>query len=257
MTPSLTAITRAVSPTITDCALSFIERDPIDVERAEAQHRAYEECLRGLSVRVISLPAVPELPDAVFVEDTAVVTDEVAVLTAPRLPSRRREVASMRATLAAYRPLHALDGEACLEGGDVLRIGRTVYVGVSHRSNRAGVDALASRLGPLGYHVLPAEFSGCLHLKTACTFIGRDTLLANPDWVDTTQFGGVEVIATAPGEPEAGNGLLIGDTVVMPASFPATRARLEARGFQVVPVDVTELQKAEAGVTCCSIVFRG
>lgn len=253
---TLIALTRAVSPALADCALTFLEREPIDVSLATEQHRAYEEVLRELGAHVISLPPEPDLPDSVFVEDTAVVVEELAVLTAPLLPSRRREVASVAAALAPYRPHRFLNRDATLEGGDVLRIGRTLYVGLSARTNRAGVAGLAAALEPHGYTVRTVMLDGCLHLKSACTYIGRNTLLANRAWVDITQLGPLEVVDVAPTEPGAGNALLIGETVVLPASFPETQGRLTSRGFPVQTVDVSELQKAEAGVTCCSIVFE-
>ena len=251
----VTALTRAVSPSLVDCALTFRERTPIDVERAMAQHAAYEDSLRGLGVRVVSLPAEPDLPDAVFVEDTAVVVDELAVLAAPLLPSRRREVASMDAALAPWRRRAYIQGDGTLEGGDVMRIGRDLYAGRSARTNDAGIAQLAAHLEPLGYAVHAARFSDCLHLKSACTYIGRHTVLANRDWVDTGQFGGVDVIDVDPEEPGAANALLVDGHVVLPASYPLTRRRLTAAGFAVAAVDVSELQKAEAGVTCCSILL--
>lgn len=252
----LIALTRPVSPSIGDCALSFIEREPIHVDLAQRQHEAYEACLRTLGVTLVEIPEAPDLPDAVFVEDTAVVVEEVAVLTAPSLESRRQEVESVAEVLGGYRPLERLTGEAHLDGGDVLRIGRSIYVGISSRTNEAAASQLAGLLAPHGYTVRTVRFAGCLHLKSACTFIGHDAILVNPAWVDPTQIKGVEVVAVAPEEPHAANALPIGETVLLPSAFPATRRLLEGRGFHVQPVDVSELQKAEAGVTCCSIVFQ-
>jgi dimethylargininase len=250
------ALTRAVSPSLAECALSFLDRVSIDVSLAQRQHERYEECLRELGVEVRSLPAEADLPDSVFVEDTTVVTDEVAVMTAPRLDSRRREVASMAAVLSEYRPQEWIEGTATLEGGDVLRIGRTIYVGLSARTNREGAEQLARYLEPHGYSVRPTIFSGCLHLKTACTYVGQGIVLANTSYVDTDQFEGLDVLAVPPEEPMGGNALLIGDTVVIPASLPGTRALLEAHGITVAAVDVSELEKAEAGVTCCSVLLE-
>jgi dimethylargininase len=250
------ALTRPVSPSIADCALTFLDRQPIDVGRAALQHGAYEACLEELGVRLVPLPAEPDLPDAVFVEDTAVVLDEVAIAAAPPLPARRREVAGVAQVLSRYRPVRSLGGGALLEGGDVLRIGRVLYVGLSGRTNREGAMQLAALAEPHGYDVRPVTFEGCLHLKTACTYIGRNSVLANRAWLDTAQIEGVEVVEVAPDEAGAGNALLVRDTVVMSASFPETCARLRARGFQVRAVDVSELEKAEAGVTCCSILFE-
>ena len=253
----LIALTRDVSPSITECALSYLDREVIDVELARRQHEAYRDCLRVLGVEILSLSPEPDLPDAVFVEDTTVVVDEMAVMTRPLLPARQAEVASVAATLERFRPVRWVEMAATLEGGDVLRIGRSVYVGLSARSNGAGIEQLASYLEPCGYRVQPVSFKGCLHLKSACTFIGHGTVLANPAWVDTTQFDGCEVVEVDPSEPCAGNALLIGDTVILPASFPKTQELLTQRGFRVNGVDVSELQKAEAGVTCCSILLEG
>jgi dimethylargininase len=250
------ALTRAVSTSIANCALSFHERQPIEVALAVEQHRSYEEQLRLLGVHVISLPAEPDLPDAVFVEDTAVVVDEIAVIAAPRLESRQREVASVEAALSPYRPLRYINGTARLEGGDVLHIGRSVYVGLTQRTNREGVAQLADLLQPYGYQVEPIPIQGCLHLKTACTYLGQNTLLANRAWIDMTRLDDFEVIDVPPGEPNAANALLIGETVLFPASFPQTRRLLKERGFRVEVIDISELQKAEAGVTCCSIVLE-
>src|SRR5438046_9860916 len=121
----LTAITREVSASINDCELSFHARKPIDVAKAIAQHKAYQDCLAELGVWVVSLPAEPELPDAVFVEDPAVVVDEVAVISVMGTPSRRPEADSLAHALSRYRPITFLRGPATLDGGDVLRVGRS------------------------------------------------------------------------------------------------------------------------------------
>jgi dimethylargininase len=250
----LVAVTREVSPALARCALTHVERRPIDIELARQQHRAYEEWLEQAGARVISLPAEPELPDSVFVEDTAVVVDEVAVMTRPLLDSRQREVASVASALADYRPVHSLSAPAHLEGGDVLRVGRTLYVGISTRTNEAGIDMLRAAVEPFGYQVRSVIFSGCLHLKSACTYAGRETLLVNRAYLDPAQLGDFEVLDVPEGEPGE-NVLLIGETVLVPANAPRTIALLEERGFAVMTVDVSELQKAEAALTCCSILF--
>lgn len=252
----LLALTRPVSPSITECALSYIERSPIDIERAQRQHDEYEACLAGMGARVVRLPAQPDLPDAVFVEDTAVVVDEVAVLTRPCLPSRQPEVASTAETLAAYRPIRAIEAPGTLEGGDVVRVGRTLYAGISRRTNMKGVAQLGAAVAPFGYEVRPVQVDGCLHLKTACTYIGKGTLLANTAWVDTSQFCGVSVIAAQEDEAEAGNAIAINGTLLVSSAFPRTNALLERAGFCLRPVDISELQKAEAGLTCCSVIFE-
>jgi dimethylargininase len=251
----LTAIVREVSSSINDCELSFHARHPIDVARAITQHRAYRDCLSELGARVISLPAEPALPDAVFVEDPAVVVDEVAVISNMGAPSRRPEVDSLAKVLSCYRPLEYLAEPATLDGGDVLRIGRAVFVGLSRRTTRGGIAQLTDVLGPYGYQVQPVEVRGCLHLKSACSHVGNNIVLVNRSWIDAESLSGFELLDVAEDEPAAANTLLLNDVVIMPASFPRTRDLLESRGHRVRPIDLSELQKAEAGVTCTSLIF--
>jgi dimethylargininase len=252
----LTAIVREVSSSINGCELSFQVRQPIDVAKVIAQHKAYQDCLTDLGVRIVSLPAEPELPDAVFVEDPAVVVNEVAIISNLGAPSRRSETRSLANVLLRYRPLKFLTEPATLDGGDVLRIDRSVFVGLSRRTNRDGIDQLGDLLGSSGYQVQPVEVKGCLHLKSACSYIGNDTLLVNRSWIDAERFRGFELLDVPEEESAAANALLLNDVVIIPASFPKTRALLEKRGFRVRTIDVSELQKAEAGVTCTSLIFN-
>jgi dimethylargininase len=251
----LTAITRGVSPSINNCELSFHARQPIDVARAIAQHKAYEDCLADLGVRIVSLPAEPNLPDAVFVEDPAVVVDEVAIVSIIGAPSRRPEAGTLGKALSPYRPLKFLVEPATLDGGDVMRAGRRVFVGLSQRTNREGFSQLRETLGAYGYQVEPVEVTGCLHLKSACSYIGNDTILINRSLIAPEPFRGFELIDVPDEEPGAANALVVKDVVIIASSFPKTRALLEQRGFQVKTIDLSELQKAEAGVTCGSLIF--
>lgn len=247
-----TAITRAVSPTISHCELTFLDRGAIDYERAAAQHRAYEECLRELGFQVISLPALPELPDSVFVEDPAVVLDEVAVIARPGAASRRPEADQIAEALAPLRPLARIEAPGTLEGGDVILAGKDLYVGLSQRTNAEGIAQLAAIVEPYGYSVRGVEVRGCLHLKSGACYLGRGTMLANREWVDASAFTGCRIIDVA--EEWAADVLAIGEVILMPAGFPNTAARLEAEAFTVRTLDVSELQKAEAGVTCMSLI---
>jgi len=253
--PATLAITRAVGPELAGCELSFVPRAPIDLGRAMAQHEAYCEALVAAGCEVLALPALPDHPDAVFVEDTALVFDEVAVLTRPGAESRRGEVASIAAALAPHRSLLRIEAPGTLDGGDVLRVGRDVFVGRSARSNGAGIAQLATLLAPHGYRVQGVATRDCLHLKSAATVVADDTLLVQPAWVDPAVFAGCTLIEVDPAEQHPANALRIGDTVIQPDCFPRTRARLEAAGIRVLPVDVSELQKAEGAVTCCSLVL--
>jgi dimethylargininase len=252
----LTAITRAVSPAINRCELGYLPRQEIDFSKAVEQHRRYEECLRELGINVVSLPAEAELPDSMFVEDPAVVVDELAVITRMGAASRRGESESLAAALARYRPLRWLREPATLEGGDVLRIGKTVYVGLSARSNQDGVAQLQAELRPFGYTVRPVEVRGCLHLKSACCSLGDWAILANREWVDVAAFDGLTIIDVPASEPRAANVLAVGDTVLVPEAFPETVNVLKQMDWKVRTLDISELMKAEAGLTCSSIVLE-
>ena len=250
------AITRKVSPEIGRCELSYLEREPIDVGLAVRQHVAYERCLADLGCNVTSLPSEPALPDSVFVEDTAIVLDELAVITRPGAASRRPETASVAAALAPWRRLLHLEPPGTLDGGDVLVVGRRIFVGRSLRSDAAGHGQLRDLVAPRGYSVVPVPVRGCLHLKSAVTALSADRLLLNPAWADGSAFAGFGIIEVDPAEPHAANALRIGESVVFPAAFERTRRRLEGAGIGVVTVDVSELAKAEGAVTCCSLVFE-
>lgn len=252
----LTAITRKVSSALADCELSFIGRQPIDIEKARAQHRAYEELLGKLGAHVISLPEEPDLPDSMFVEDPAIVLDEVAVICPLGTASRRKEAPTITAALEKYRKLAYIKLPGTLEGGDVLRVGKKVFVGITARSNPEGIRQLAVILDHYRYELTAVPVTACLHLKSAVTYLGRNTLLGNRAWCDGKRFEGFEWLEVAPHEPHAGNALAIGDSVVFPASFPKTRERIEASGFTLSPLDISELQKAESGLTCSSLLFE-
>jgi len=251
----LTAITREVSSSLPDCELSFIARQAIDLAKARAQHRAYEKLLRKLGARVICLPEEPELPDSMFVEDPAIILDELAVICSLGLESRRKEAPSLAAALEKYRKLACVNLPGLLEGGDVLRVGKRIFVGLTRRTNAEGIRQLAVIVSQFGYDITAVPVSGCLHLKSAVTYLGRNTLLANRTWSHWSRLDGFDWIDVDPAEPHAGNALVIGDTVVFPASFPRTRQRIEAEGFDVASIDISELQKAESGLTCSSLLF--
>lgn len=250
------AITRAVSPSLARCELTHLAREPIDPARAATQHTDYERCLTKLGVDLVRLPPEPGLPDSVFVEDTAVVLDEMAIITRPGAASRHPETAAVADVLKSYRDLAFIVAPGTVDGGDVLTVGRQVYVGQSSRTSAPGVEQLRQRLAPLGYHLTAVAVNGCLHLKSAVTRVAPDTLLINHDWVDGGAFPGLRLVAVDPTEPHAANALTIGDTIIFPAAFERTRDRLRELGLTVLPVDVSELAKAEGGVTCCSLLVE-
>jgi len=250
------AITRDVSLSLADCQLSFVERDAIDIARAAAQHHVYRQALESLGCRVIALPAQDAMPDAVFVEDVALVFDEVAVMTRPGAASRRGEGASVAEELSKFRALRTIEAPATIDGGDVLRVGRKIYIGQSARSNAHGIAQLAALVAEFGYTVQGVPTRDCLHLKSAVTQVAEGTLLIQPEWVDRAVFAEYRLIDIDPDEPHAANALRVGAGVIYPACFPRTQKRMADAGIAVTAVDLSELQKAEGATTCCSLVFR-
>jgi dimethylargininase len=250
------ALTREVSPEIVSCQLTHLARVPIDIKRARAQHRAYEQALAALGCTVERLPAEPGMPDSVFIEDTAVVVDEVAVITRPGAMSRRVETPAVADRLARDRELALIEAPGTLDGGDVLVVGRTVFAGTSRRTNAAGIAQLRAHLAPFGYETISVSVGGCLHLKSAVTALGDDAVLANRAWVDVAPFSRFEVVDIDPSEPYAANILRAPHGLLYATAFPRTRARLDGRGLAVTAVDNDEIAKAEGAMTCGSLLIR-
>jgi dimethylargininase len=249
------AITRAVSRSITNCELTHLVRSPINLLLAREQHQQYEEALKSIGCEVISLPELPDLPDSVFVEDTAVILDEAAVITNPGAVSRQPEIDSIIEVLKDHRKLIYIRSPANVDGGDVLVVGKMIFVGLSSRSNPEAINQMQSHLRDFGYTVKGVEVTGCLHLKSAVTKFSADTLLINPNWVDKNHFAGMNFIEIDESEPNAANGLLINETVIYPSAFPKTAQKLEANGIKLMLVEADELAKAEGAVTCCSLIL--
>jgi dimethylargininase len=249
------ALTRAVSRVINNCELTHLDRQMIDLDRARAQHRDYESALIKLGCEVIALAEMIDHADSVFVEDTAVVLPEVALITRPGADSRKPEVDSIADALRPFRKLIFIDAPGTVDGGDVLVVGKNIFVGLSSRSNQSAIDQMQAKLGGYGYQVRGVDMHDCLHLKTAVTQVGANTLLINPAWVDRADFAAYDLIEVDPSEPFGANVVLIGDTVLYQPSYPKTLARLQSRGFNVILVDASELGKAEGALTCCSLIF--
>ena len=252
------AFVREVAGSLARCELTHLARKPIDVPRARGQHARYVAELAAAGCRIEWLPPLPEHADGVFVEDTAVLVPEVAVITRPGVASRRPETESVAAALAGRVQVRRISAPGCLEGGDVLRIGRTLYVGqaTGGRSNPAGVAQLGEALEPFGYTVRSVALRGCLHLKSACTFLPPQTLLVNPAWVDPAAFGAGAVIAVDPQEPSGANTLTVAGLTLVSAAYPRTRERLDAAGIATRALDVSEVHKAEAALTCMSLLVE-
>lgn len=252
----LRAIVHQISPQITECEVTFVDRKPINFKQAVVEFENYCHVLEQLGVNVTILSANEKYPDACFVEDTAVVMDEIAVICRPGAESRREETRLIENELSKYRKTVNISSPATIDGGDILRIGKRVFVGESTRTNLAGINQLAKILNHYGYEVIPVTVQGSLHLKTACTAINEETLLLNQEWIDVNPLKGFNLIQTPIKEPFGANTLRIGDTLCLQAGFPQTKDRVEALGEKVELVKIPELAKAEAGLTCLSIIFE-
>ena len=248
------AITRDVSPRFNECEITHIDRSPIDVRVAQSQHHGYVQALKELGCLVLELPAESDFPDSVFVEDTAVVLPEVALLTRPGADSRKPETESIARALAPYREILRIESPATVDGGDVLVLGKKIYVGMTSRSNQEAVNQMNALLRIFGYEVQGIRVGDVLHLKSAVTRVDDTTVLINGNWVDVEHFEGYRLIETDPSEPYAANCLPIGGSIIYPTAFPKTAAKLQALGFNTKPVMVDELAKAEGAVTCCSLI---
>ena len=244
------AFTRAVSPRLAECETT--QAGCVDVPRAVAQHEAYEAALRAAGLEVRRLPPLDDYPDGMFVEDNALLLDEHAVILRPGAASRAGETASTADALGGQFTLHRL-GAGHVDGGDVLRIGPVLYVGISTRTDLAGVGALDALVAPLGYRVVPVPVAGGLHLKSAATCV-NGLLVHNPAWTVAAHFADVEALPVAPGEDYGGNVLLAGETLLTAADSPRTAEALAARGFSIVALDISEMRKADAALTCMSLV---
>jgi len=251
----LMAITHLPSPNLQNCELTFLESEAINSEKANEQHQNYCAMLERCGAKVILLDENIALPDSVFVEDPIIVFDEVAVLTSMGVESRRAESDVMAKVFSAYRKVERISLPAKIEGGDVLKVGKKIFVGESARTNVEGVQALERIIKPFGYEVIPVKVTGCLHLKTGVTALDEKTILINASWVDARAFKGFEQIDVPSDEPFGGNVLKIGDILCMNEAFPKTIMLIKSLGYKVDSVNISEFVKAEAGLTCMSVPF--
>ena len=251
----LVAVTRGVSSSFNDCQLQFFKRMKIDIDLARRQHREYEAALEACGASVVHIADDPWLADCVFVEDLAVVLDEVAIMTRPGAEERRPEAEAIEPVLAKYRKIARILAPGTLDGGDVLRLDKTLYVGISGRTCETGRSKLRSIVELYGYALKEIPFAGCLHLKSTVTRVSEDALLINPARVVPEHFAPWKTIAVDPSEPEAANALYLPRGTIYPSHFPKTEAILRAAGIPLAIVDASETAKAEGAVTCCSLVF--
>jgi len=250
------ALTRRPAFALVNCEVGYTPHQEINLHLAFHQHEAYCRTLRQMGVAVEVLPPEEMYPDSVFIEDNAIILDELAVVTSMGIPSRQGEPALLFPVLARHRRLVTIAPPATIEGGDVLRMGKRLYVGVSTRTNRAGVEALRAIAEPLGYGVTPIGIRECLHLKTACTSLDDKTLLVNPAWLDSDALGPFRLLHVPAEEPFGANVLRLPGGVLVQTSSPLTCDVIESQGFATTCVDLGEFAKADAGLTCLSLLIE-
>lgn len=243
------------SPELSAGQRTFVDRAALDFERACQQHRNYITALRDCGAEVTCLDATTVAPDSVFIEDTAIVLDDMAVLCSMGTTARSDEPTTVRPVLEQYRELEVIQLPARIEGGDVLRVGKKLIVGLSQRTDQAGVDALKAIVEPRGFSVTAIPVERCLHLKTACTALPDGRLLMNPNWIDAHSLAGFDTVWIPRNEPWGANTLPLGGAVILPADHSKTAELIQQQGFAVKPVDISEFAKAEGGVTCLSLVL--
>ena len=249
------AITRSISPKMDNCELTHLKRQPIDIQLAISQHEVYKKTLIQQGYELIHAEPAPQLPDSVFVEDCAIVLDELAILTYPGAESRRAEVEGLATVLKPFRKLHYIQPPSILDGGDVVVIGKQIWIGLSNRSDESAVEQVRNIVAPFNYSVGGVRVTGCLHLKSAVTQVAEQTVLLNPNWIDKTIFKDFKIIETHPDEPHAANALLLNQVVLFPKAYPLTAQRLIDAGIEIIQLDNSEVIKAEGALTCCSIIF--
>jgi len=252
----LTAMTREINAAMGSCELTFLLRDKIDMDLAKQQHQQYQSVLSSLGCEIVIVSTESNLADSVFIEDTAVVLDEIAVLCRPATALRGQEVAGVKDVLQQYRTLASIQSPGTLEGGDLLRVGNIIYAGLSTRSNQSGIEQLRYIVADYGFSVESVETKKCLHLKSAVSEVAPGVLLINSDWISRSVFKNYELIDVDKEEAHAANALLVDQKVIYPSSFPRTLEKLVNAGLDVTQVNVSELQKAEGAVTCCSLIFK-
>ncbi len=251
------ALTHLPSPNLQACQRTFVAQQAIDYDRAVAQHAAYCAALRACRAKVVTLEVNSIHPDGTFLEDTAIVLDEVAVLTSMGTPARRDEPAGIEPILREHREVVRIESPAKIEGGDVLRVGRTLLVGQSARTNFAGIALLAGQVERFGYTVQAVPVQNCLHLKTACTALPDGRLLINPAWINLAALASLkfELVEIPSSEPWGANVCLLNSFVLLAAEHIRTAEMIDSLGFHVRPIELSEFVKAEGGVTCLSLLI--
>lgn len=248
------AITRLPADSVAQ-GLTTADAGLPDPERTRAQFRAYVDILLQLGLTVTTLPAQNAYPDAHFVEDTAVLMPELAVLTNPGAPSRRGEVQTIAPLVSRFRHAVQMGPNAHMDGGDVLMVDKHFFVGLTSRTNEAGVREFRAAVERFGYTVDAVEVAAGLHLKSIVNYVGRNTLILSQSSAHLPVFKGFKHIVLDPAEEYAGNTLWINDTLITPSGYPDTLRQLQGLGLPIIQTDTSEIRKMDGGLTCLSLRF--
>jgi len=248
------AITRLPGADFAD-GLTTVDLGRPDYATICRQHQAYCRTLGDLGVTVETLPALDGYPDAYFVEDPAIITEQVAIVTRPGAMSRRGEAQAIASAVAQHRPVARIEPPGTLEGGDVLIVGKQVYVGLSARTNRAGIEQLADILAPQGFDVTGVPVEAGLHLKSSVSLVAPNTLLVGPPLAKADAWNGLRRLLVPPDEDYAANALWINNHILMAKGFPATREQLDGLGLPIIEMEVSEARKMDGGLSCMSLRF--
>ncbi len=249
------AITRKPCENFGRGLTTAVSAEPADYGLMLKQHNAYLEALSTAGIEVMVLDPQPDYPDAHFVEDTAVVTADVAIITIPGAQARRGEEESILPVLSEYRKIQRIQPPGTLDGGDVLLVNNHFFIGISERTNREGAEQLGRILQDYGHTWATVDVGAGLHLKSSINYVGQNNLLVTPDFTAKELFTDYNLIVLDPVESYAANSLLVNEHLLMPAGYPATRKRLEFMDFKIIELETSEVQKMDGGLTCMSLRF--
>lgn len=249
------AIVREIANTYNNCVVTFSDTPLIDVSLAKQQHNNYCNVLSQVGVDITKLEADDNLPDCCFVEDTAIIIEDIAIITYLGTESRVNETYEIEKSLKNYKKIYHINLPGTIEGGDVLKIDKKIYVGISQRTNIEGINQLALIVKDKGYEVIGVNIWDTLHLKSACTYLGNNVVIFSQGHFDESIFSSYDTIIVPKEEEYCANTLTINGQVLIPKGFPITKGLITIKGFSVIELEMTEIQKAEGALTCLSLLF--
>lgn len=249
------AIVRDIPNSYQQCVVGFHDKPQINVDLAKQQHQAYCKTLEQLGLKIIRIPADNTLPDCCFTEDTAIVFGDTAIITSPGTASRVAETVEMEKTLTPLKKIFYISPPGTIDGGDVLKIDKKVYIGISARTNEHAIKQVAAIINPKGFEVIGVKIRNILHLKSAVTYVGNGCVLLAEGYVDESAFSEYDKIIVPKEEGYCANCLVVNGKVLLPKGFPKTKSLVEAKGFSVIELEMTEIEKAEGALTCLSVII--